>query len=302
MAIILKILPLEVSICKSFSEVGMFARYLLTLPTPSQCNQRSCFAISSAWIYSLQASGKIWMNSASVKALWSLWRNLKFLIFQIILQSPQNWIQLNEFLERESNSLSPFVTGPGINYKLYCCFLPCSGIQKRIGMMSSWRGFASTETVLSLPWIMWNVWLCRHSDEESKGWIPQSAKLNRLLNWLFLCKRNVFGQKYLGKLHVSVGCGACRCFSITCFLPSPTGGGILLGAEAKGSMRKQMGGGRRLEKLRMGGSTSAPYPVVVGCVIWTCLELWCRPGEPEMRWEQPPSALKLGLSLVFSLL
>lgn len=58
MAIIWKILPLEVSICKSFTEVGMFDRYLLTQATPSQCNQRSCFAISSARICSLQATDK----------------------------------------------------------------------------------------------------------------------------------------------------------------------------------------------------------------------------------------------------
>lgn len=169
MAIILKILLLEVSICKSFTEVGVFARYLLTQATPSQCNQRSSFAISSAWIYSLQATGKMWMNNASVKALWRLRRNLKFLIFQIILHSFQNWIQLNEFLERESNSLSPFVTGPGINYKLYCCFLHCSEIQKHIWMMSSWRGLPVLK-LLSLPWIIFNVRLCRDSDKESKGW------------------------------------------------------------------------------------------------------------------------------------
>lgn len=151
MAIILKMPPLEVSIFKSYTEVGVVARYLLTQATPSQCNQRSYFPISSAWIYSLQATGKMWMNNASVKAVWRLRRNLKFHIFQIILPGFQNWIQLNEFLERESNSLSPFVSKPGINYKLYCSFLHCSGIQEYIWMMSSWRGFASTETVLSLP-------------------------------------------------------------------------------------------------------------------------------------------------------
>lgn len=296
MAIILKILPLEVSICKSFTEVGMFARYLLTLATPSQCNQRSCFAISSAWIYSLQTSGKMWMNNASVKAPWSLWRNLKFLLFQIILQSFQNWIQLNEFLERESNSLSPFVTGPGVNYRLYCCFLPCSGIQKRSWMTSSWRGFASAETVLSLPWIIWNVWLCRHSDEESKGWIPQSAKLNRLLNWLFLCKWNIFGQKYLGKLHVSVGCSACHCFSITCLLPSPTS----LPTQSWGENEEADGRRETIGKAEDGRLNRSSLSTG-GHVTWTCLELWCRPGEPEMRWEQPSSALKLGLSLAFSL-
>lgn len=296
MAIILKILPLEVNICKSFTEVGMFARHLLTQATPSQCNQRSCFAISSAWIYSLPATGKMWMNNASVKALWRLRRNLKFLIFHIILQSFQNWIQLNEFLERESNSLSPFVTGPGINYKLYCCFLHCSGIQKYIWMMSSWRGFASTETALSLPWIIFNVSLCRDSDEESKGWIPQSAKLNRLLNWLFPCKLNIFGQKCLCKLHVSVSCGACHCFSITPPLPSPTKSGLPR-PEQKGCTRKQMGGGETMEKVQDGRLNHTS----LSAGIWLCRlahpELRCRPGEPEMRWEQPSSALKLVLAL-----
>lgn len=145
-----------------------------------------------------------------IMLVWRLGRSLKFLIFQIILQSIQNWIQLNEFLERESNSLSPFVIEPGIKYKLYCCFLRGSGIQKYTWMMSSWRGFASTETELSLPWIIFNVWLCRDADMEWKDWIPQSPKLNRLLNWLFSCKWKILGQKCLCKLHISVGCSVCH--------------------------------------------------------------------------------------------
>lgn len=58
MAIILKILPLELSVWKSFTGMGMFNRYLLTQATPSQWNQRSCFAISYAWICSLQVTDK----------------------------------------------------------------------------------------------------------------------------------------------------------------------------------------------------------------------------------------------------
>lgn len=155
----------------------MFARYLLTQATPSQCNQRSCFAISSAWIYSLQATDKWWMNNDSVGALWRLRRNLKFLIVQIILQSFQNWIQLNEFLERKSNSLSPFVTGPGINYRLYCCFLYCLGIKR-----ASER-WAADEVLPVLKWcyLCLDSFLMFDSAEVQMG--KQRAGFLGLLNW-----------------------------------------------------------------------------------------------------------------------
>lgn len=129
----------------------------------------------------------------SVKALSRLRRSPKFLLFQIILQSFQNWIQLNEFLERESNSLSPFVAGPGINYKLYCCFLHAQEF-KIYWMMSSWRGFARDWDCVICALNHFNVWLCRASAGESEGWVPLPAELNSLLNWLFCCKWNRFGQ------------------------------------------------------------------------------------------------------------
>lgn len=133
--------------------------------------------------------------------------------------------------------------------------------------MSSWRGFASTETALSLPWIIFNVWFCRDSHEASKGWIPQSAKLNRLLNWLFPCKWNIFGHKCLCKLHVSVSCGARHCFSVTPPLTGPTKFGLLR-AEQKGCRGSRWEGGT-MEKIQDGRLNHTS--LVAGCVTWNSL-------------------------------
>lgn len=261
MAIVLKILPLEVSIFKSFREVGVVARYLLTQATPSQCNQRSSFAISSAWIYSLQATGKMWMNNASVKTVWRLRRNLKFLIFQIILQSFQNWIQLNEFLERESNSLSPFVSKPGINYK----FTAPSYTAQEFKNISEWWAAEEVLPVLRLCYLFLKSFLmfvCRDSDMEWEGWILQPPKLNWLLNWLFPCKRKIFGQRCICKLYVSAGYCACHCglFVVglifwTLTLPIPTKAEQPR-AERKGCTRKQVVGGKPWQKFRLKGSVN----------------------------------------------
>lgn len=87
-------------------------------------------------------------------------------------------------------------------------------------MTSSWRGFARDWSCVISALNHFNVWVCRASAGECKGRTPQPAKLNRLLNWLFCCKWNRFGQS-LHKLRISVSWGACYCFSMTPLSPAP---------------------------------------------------------------------------------
>lgn len=184
----------------------------------------------------------------SVKALWRLRRNPKFLIFPITLQSFQNWIRLNEFLERESNSLSPFVAGPGINHKLYCCFLHCPGIQKYPGWWAAEEVLPGTGAVLSLPWIILMF--------DSAG--PQLGRrraglLLSLLDCIgcFAVNGIDLARSSPHKLHISVCWGACYCFSMSPFAPEPPN----LLPRAEDGPGEQMAEGRAWRKFRVGGSS-----------------------------------------------
>lgn len=119
-------------------------------------------------------------------------------------------------------------------------------------MTSSWRGFARDWSCVISALNHFNVWVCRASAGECKGRTPQPAKLNRLLNWLFCCKWNRFGQS-LHKLRISVSWGACYCFSMTPLSPAPPN---LRCPELRTD--EENGSGQSMEKVRDGrlGPTS----------------------------------------------
>lgn len=169
MAIILKILPLEVSTCRSFTEVGMFDRYLLTQATPSQRNQRSSSAISSTWICSLWASDKC---QGTVKAQKELRiPDISNYSAELSKLDSIEWIlgkrkkKLVCICSWARNKLQALLLLPALLRK-----------SKKFWVMSSWRGFARGWAVLSLPWIVFMF----DSAEPQLG--KQRAGL-LLLNW-----------------------------------------------------------------------------------------------------------------------